>query len=117
MNVLVLNTGSSSVKFAVLSVRAGSLRDSRLTMLARGSVKGFGGLATLDLTIASGRQVTLECSIADHREAIQWIFEQLQSLRDQSEGAPLLRMVEAAGHRIVHGGDRFPDAEIGRAHV
>ena len=110
MNVLVLNTGSSSVKFAVLSVRAGSLRDSRSTMLARGSVKGLGSLATLDLTIAGGRQVTLECSIADHREAIQWIFEQLQSLRVESGGAPLLRMVEAAGHRIVHGGDRFQAA-------
>src|SRR2546430_5970655 len=110
MNVLVLNTGSSSVKFAVLGVRAGSLRDSPSTMLARASVKGLGGLATLDLSIAGGRQVTLECSIADHREAIQWIFEQLQSLRVESGGAPLLRVVEAAGHRIVHGGDRFQDA-------
>jgi acetate kinase len=110
MNVLVLNTGSSSVKFAVLSVRAGPLRDSPVTILVRGSVKGLGSLATLDLTIAGGRQVTLECSIADHREAIQWIFEELQSLRVESGGAPILRMVEAAGHRIVHGGDRFQDA-------
>jgi acetate kinase len=110
MNVLVLNTGSSSVKFAVLSVRAGSLRDSPSTMLARGSVKGLGGLATLDLTIASGRQVPLECSIADHREAIEWIFEQLQSFRAESGGPPLIRAVEAVGHRIVHGGDRFQEA-------
>ena len=110
MNVLVLNTGSSSVKFAVLSVRGGSPRDSPSTMLARGSVKGVGGLATLDLTIASGRQIPLECSIADHREAIEWIFEQLHSLPFESGGSPLVRVVEAVGHRIVHGGDRFQDA-------
>src|SRR5207253_3205246 len=95
---------------AVLSVRAGSPRDPSSTMLARGSVKGLGGLATLDLTIASGRQSPLECSIADHREAIEWIFEQLQSLRVESGGPPLIRAVEAVGHRIVHGGDCFQDA-------
>ena len=110
MNVLVLNTGSSSVKFAVLHLAEGALANSPWSGLVRGSVKGIGGLATLDLTIARGRPVQLECSIADHREAIQWIFEQLQSVRDESGGAPLLRVVEAAGHRIVHGGDRFQDA-------
>jgi len=110
MNVLVLNTGSSSVKFAVLHLAEVALANSLLSGLVRGSVKGIGGLATLDLTIANGHPVPLECSIADHREAIEWIFEQLQPLRDDSGGTPLLPGVEAVGHRIVHGGDRFQNA-------
>ena len=132
MNVLVLNTGSSSVKFAVFRLGSDSPRNLPLTTLKRGSVKGIGGSATLEVATEDGKQLTLEGSITDHREALQWTFEHLRSLTTYSHppsqgthqvGAPaktscspgpgrvsLLQAVEAVGHRIVHGGDRFQEA-------
>jgi acetate kinase len=128
MNVLVLNSGSSSVKFGIFSVVPGSLGNS-CPPLAKGSVKGIGGLAKLDLTAESSPHVPVEREIADHQGALEWIFEQLALLRAHQGNAaslqsiPLrssksvssgpassvLASVEAVGHRVVHGGDRFQD--------
>jgi acetate kinase len=110
MNALVLNSGSSSVKFALLSISSRASETSPPLAIAKGSIKGIGGRATLDSAAERGRPVTAERSIADHREALEWIFEHLRSLTNGAEGASLLTMVEVVGHRIVHGGEYFHDA-------
>ena len=110
VNVLVLNSGSSSVKFALLGIAARASENSPPLVIATGSIKGIGGHATLDSTTERGGHVVLERSVADHREALEWTFEHLRSLTDEAEGASLLKSVEVVGHRIVHGGDQFQAA-------
>ncbi|HEY3197372.1 MAG TPA: acetate kinase [Nitrospirales bacterium] len=110
MNALVLNSGSSSVKFALLGIAAGASENSPPLVIANGSVKGIGGQATLESTTERGGHVVLERSVADHPEALEWTFQFLSSLTTASGSSSLLKTVEVVGHRIVHGGDRFQAA-------
>ena len=95
MRVLVLNSGSSSVKFGVYEADREIVR-SELT----GWVAGIGGMATRVVkpagAPADAPRPTQERAVADHADAFRWIFESLTDAK-----------IEAAGHRIVHGGDRF----------
>jgi len=104
VKVLVLNCGSSSVKFQLLEIRE---RDGTATdrVLARGLVESIGGPALLRLDVP-GREPHRESGeILDHRVAVERALELL------SRGATAVvgdrREVEAVGHRVVHGGERF----------
>jgi acetate kinase len=110
VNALVLNSGSSSVKFALLGIAARASENSTPLVIAKGSIKGIGGHATLDSATERGGHVVVERSVTDHRQALEWTFEHLRSLTDEAEGASLLKIVEVVGHRIVHGGDYFQGA-------
>jgi acetate kinase len=109
MNVLVLNAGSSSVKFAVVST------DGSSQNLAKGAVKGIGKHAVLTFVV-DGKEQSLEGPIPNHEEAFRWIFEQLRApgASDVATSSlpSLLAATEAIGHRIVHGGDRFRAAVL-----
>jgi acetate kinase len=109
MRVLVLNSGSSSVKFRVLNVdREASSRDIRPDRaLIRGAVKGIGRTASLELEVEEKPRTTNTRLISDHREAVGWLFEQLEQLDGVDHRPASLAGVEAVGHRVVHGGERF----------
>lgn len=94
--VLVLNAGSSSLKFAVFE-RAASLRP-----LARGSVSRLGHTPRLSLQFLGAKQPELPLWDAPMTtgEAAQVVFAQL-------EQHGLLQPVDLVGHRIVHGGLDF----------
>lgn len=111
MPVLVLNAGSSSVKFAVLREGFGESAGEEPVGSLRGSVTGIGSLARLEVRQNGGAPSAQECSIADHREALQWLFERLESVPSE-RGSSLLSSVQVVGHRIVHGGDRFQAVRI-----
>src|SRR5437773_687717 len=102
MRILALNCGSSSVKFGVLDVE-GSQVHARVT----GDVTGIGGASTLDLREGGKSVCLLECQMSNHTQAVQWALECLEARNIKGEGSNLLASVEAVGHRIVHGGDRF----------
>ena len=91
--VLVLNSGSSSLKFAVFE------RDAALRPLARGSVSRLGHAPRLSLTLEGVAQAEVplrEGSMAT-AEAARVVFSQLGQ-------HGLLQHVDLVGHRIVHGG-------------
>ena len=117
MRILVLNTGSSSVKFAVVNAdeRSGNTQQSRLVT---GSLQGIGGQASLAFIVDGHRQSVAE-AVTNHREALDRILKHLATLPAQhgvtagvkeKARSSLLSSVEAVGHRIVHGGDRFQTA-------
>lgn len=105
MYVLALNSGSSSLKFLLCEGEGsmGSVKDSpqSLRVVRRGAIERIGGTATLTVTTENGQRSTLERAVADHSEAVQWVFERLGS-------AP----VGAMGHRVVHGGSGFRDPVV-----
>jgi acetate kinase len=96
MRVLVLNSGSSSLKFRFMEV-AGD--DAPAHTLLRGSITGIGGTAQLELEEADAKKSAGKRRIDHHGAAVQWVFAYLK--KDQ---------VEAVGHRVVHGGTRFLEA-------
>ena len=96
MRVLVLNCGSSTLKFQV--IETGGMAASR--KLARGIVDRIGGPAAYSFKPENGAPEEKMLAVADHEVAVRLVIEWLRS---RSE----LRAVDAVGHRVVHGGDRF----------
>ena len=102
MIVLVLNCGSSSVKFQLLDVKPQVAGTDRT--LARGLVENIGGSAVIKYE-ADGRKVKETAEILEHKIAVERSLELLTRpdvgvLKQRSE-------IEAVGHRVVHGGERF----------
>jgi acetate kinase len=101
MAVLVLNSGSSSLKYSLLQP------DTGLT-LASGSVERIGEQASTARLTAGSRKVERagagqHGAISDHGEALRIAFELFEEVGRPLPDAGLL----AVGHRVVHGGDRF----------
>jgi acetate kinase len=93
--VLVLNTGSSSIKFQLFDM------DGREVLLA-GQLERIGEEASrLTWTAEGSDPVTSDERVADHRDALDRIFEVLTS-----EGGAAGQLT-GIGHRVVHGGERF----------
>ena len=99
MNILVLNCGSSSVKYQLIHGEAGKL-------LAKGLVDRIGmSGATLSNTRHDGDEIKIAGEIIDHTVAIEFILAVLLSrnhgvISDKSD-------IHAIGHRVVHGGETF----------
>ncbi|MFC1563828.1 acetate kinase [candidate division KSB1 bacterium] len=104
MKVLVLNCGSSSVKFQLIDTN-----DQHA--LARGSVSKIGMPGALLTMDSPGKDhVKISGEILDHNIAIENILnllvhEEFGVIKDKSE-------IEGIGHRVVHGGEYFSDSVI-----
>lgn len=104
MNVLVLNCGSSSVKYKLFQMPEGKV-------LAQGGVEKL-GLADsfLKFKLPSGEKVTLEKDMPEHTVAIDFI---LKTITGSEYGCiKSLSEIDAVGHRLVHGGDKFSESVV-----
>jgi acetate kinase len=93
--VLVLNCGSSSVKFRVTDAAT-----DRAPALAGGAVERLGAAATVTLERAGTPAQRSVAPIADHDAAVRHVVAWVT----RTAGLPA---IEAVGHRVVHGGERF----------
>ncbi|MDF0666049.1 MAG: acetate kinase [Nitrospira sp.] len=104
MQVMVLNSGSSSIKFRLMEVveeLSGGLTTE--AALLQGAVKGIGGAASFELmSQAVGRSTTM-LEIRDHAHALHVLLDQLTGS---------LNKIEAVGHRVVHGGDQYVQSTL-----
>jgi acetate kinase len=104
VKVLVLNCGSSSVKFQLLETQGHDAAEKDRA-LARGVVESIGSQALVRLDVP-GRETYRETTqILDHKLAVERTLDLLAG-----HEAPVIRdrrEVEAVGHRVVHGGERF----------
>ena len=103
-NILVVNAGSSSLKFTMLSMKGETTR-------AKGIVERI-GLADPSLTYErfDGKKLKEKVHVANHDEALRVVCGKLV---DQECGVlQSLSEVEAIGHRVVHGGEKFRDSVI-----
>lgn len=99
MNILVLNCGSSSVKYKLINV------DDKKT-LAEGGVEKIGIPGSfLKFRLPDGSKKVIDEVIPDHRKAIMDI---LNILTDPTYGCiSSFKEIDAVGHRVVHGGEKF----------
>jgi acetate kinase len=106
MNVLVLNVGSSSLKFQVVRTDAERLVANTDEKLARGIIERIGGEAVMTARGAKGRDVRTTAPLRDHRAAVEHV---VRWLVDEDSGTTLSSVaeIEAVGHRVVHGGESF----------
>ena len=99
MNILVLNCGSSSVKYKLIEIKANKV-------LAEGGVEKIGlPDAFIKFKLADGSKKIVELSISDHNGAIKSILDLLTSKDFGCIGS--FDEIDAVGHRVVHGGEKF----------
>lgn len=106
MHILVLNVGSSSLKFQLIDTDAESIEKSADRRLARGQVERIGGEAILSLVTEGHGSTKTTAQLRDHAAAVEHVIGWLTG---PESGAPITRVgdIEAVGHRVVHGGERF----------
>lgn len=99
MKILVLNCGSSSVKYKLLDMDANQ-------ELGSGGVEKIGMKGSfLKHTCGDGQKVILEGEILEHQTAIEYILGVLTS--EKYGAVQSLEEINAVGHRVVHGGEEF----------
>ncbi len=104
MRILVLNCGSSSVKYQFIDV-------DKTYVLAKGTVSRIGMSAAVLVHKPHDRpEVTISGEMLDHIMAVEHVIAMLLSpnhgvIQDKSE-------IDAVGHRVVHGGEKFPDSAL-----
>lgn len=107
MNVLVLNCGSSSLKFQVVETDLEMIGADTDRRLAHGIIERIGTHALITLHAEGQAKVVEDAPIRDHRAAIDRVMRWIVS---EESGVPAIRAVsdiQAVGHRVVHGGERF----------
>ena len=99
MKILVLNNGSSSVKYKLID-------SCNREVLAEGGVEKIGlPDSFIKFKLPSGKKETIEVPMPDHKAAIKEVFK---VLTDPEKGAIKdLNEIEAVGHRVVHGMEYF----------
>jgi acetate kinase len=111
MRILILNSGSSSLKFRIVELPSASPEtETTLTELLQGTVTGIGKEASLKISLPQRSPFTsTQQGITNHGQAVKWIWESIQGLTDQDDispkGSPIT--IDAVGVRVVHGGHRF----------
>lgn len=112
MNVLVLNSGSSSLKFQLIATDLERIKANADCRLLRGEVERIGGEAIVTLEKNRGTRETLTAPLRDIAAALDFILRWIVS--DQSGLAEVRGPadVHAVGHRVVHGGERFSESAL-----
>lgn len=104
MNILVINCGSSSLKFQLID------SDSE-TVIAKGLCERIGiDGSQMTYTPAGGEKIKTVVPMENHTSAIQLVLDALTN--EQTGVVKDLGAIGAVGHRIVHGGEKFANATV-----
>ena len=112
MNVLVLNCGSSSLKFQLISTSTEQIEKNADRTLAKGHIERIGGAATLTFSIDGQPSKRSARPIRDIKAALDAVLQWITSEEAQIEGVSGLTDIQAIGHRVVHGGEKFSQSVL-----
>ncbi len=105
MKVLVINAGSSSLKYQLIDM-------DTVTVMAKGLCEriGIAGSKLTHKNLVKGMETVIESSMENHADAIQMVIDALVN----AEYGVVASMSEigAVGHRVVHGGEFFADSYV-----
>jgi len=110
MNVLVLNLGSSSLKFQVIATDPERIKEWKDDRICRGEVEGIGGEAIVRIQHRSDRSQTFTAPLRDVAAALDYVVRHIASDRSGVTEIHSTADVHAVGHRVVHGGELFVES-------
>ncbi len=103
MNILVVNAGSSSLKYQLLDTETD-------TLLAKGLCERIGIDGRIEHKLPSGKSMEMDASMPNHAEALKIV---VAALTDKEHGCiSSMDEIAAVGHRVVHGGSYFSESVI-----
>ena len=112
MNVLVLNCGSSSVKFQLISTDLERIEQDADKRLAHGLVERVGGAGIVTFTAEGSEPKRFAEPIRDTRSAVEMILRWAISEESGVTEVNSVADIHAVGHRVVHGGERFTSSVL-----
>jgi acetate kinase len=107
MNVLVINSGSSSLKFQVIATDLERIKQHKDDRICRGEIEGIGGEAAIHSRRRDNPVQTMSTRLQDISAALDYLVRYLVS---EKSGVPEIKNtadINAVGHRVVHGGELF----------
>jgi acetate kinase len=112
MNVLVLNCGSSSVKFQLISTDLERIEQDADRRLAHGLVERVGGAGIVTFTAEGNAPKRFAEPVRDTRAAVEMILRWAVSKDSGVAEVNSIADIHAVGHRVVHGGERFTSSML-----
>jgi acetate kinase len=112
MNVLVLNSGSSSLKFQLIATDLGRIVQNHDALLCRGLIERIGGEAIIAVRTREGFGLKFTAALSDISASLEYLVRWIAS--DES-GISEVRSpsdIQAVGHRVVHGGELFTESTV-----
>ncbi len=104
VTVLVLNAGSSSLKLDLIDAAA-------RTMLASGQVERIGAVSSLaSFRLGDAKPERVSLAAPDHAAALEHLLAKMREADGPNHD--VLPRIEAVGHRVVHGGERFAESAL-----
>ncbi|MGB9431617.1 MAG: acetate kinase, partial [Candidatus Acidiferrum sp.] len=112
MNVLILNSGSSSLKFQLIATDRERIQNNADERLCKGEVERIGGEAIVTVETGKSSRRKFTAPLASLSAALEYLIRWIvleESGIPQVQGAA---DIHAVGHRVVHGGERFTESAI-----
>ena len=107
MKILVLNCGSSSLKFQLIETSPEQIAANQDRQLAAGAISKIGSADSTIAFEAGGAKTKDAHAVLTHKDAITEAFKLLEDA-----GTAKLDDVEGVGHRVVHGGEHFTESAV-----
>jgi acetate kinase len=112
MNVLVLNAGSSTLKFQLIATDLDRIKQNADERLCRGQVERIGGEAIVTVQARNGPRQKFTASLPDISAALEYLVRWIASDRSGITEVKTAADIQAAGHRVVHGGEVFTESVV-----
>jgi acetate kinase len=112
MNILVLNSGSSSVKFQLIATDLARIEANADRRLARGTAERIGGMSIVTLEAEGAEAQRQAVVLRDTRAAIDHFVRWACAPDSGVPDVQAIGDVHAIGHRVVHGGERFTHSAL-----
>lgn len=112
MNVLVLNSGSSSLKFQVIATDLDRIQQYKDDRVCRGEVEDIGGEAIISIRHRDEPAQKLTAPLRDIGAALEFLIRYIASDRSGITEIRSTADIQAVGHRVVHGGELFKESAL-----
>lgn len=112
MNILVLNAGSSNLKFQLIATDRNAIASDKDVRLCRGQIDRFGGEVVIAVLMRDGSRRKFAASTRDLQASLEHLMQWIVSGASEIKEIRAMSDVHAVGHRVVHGGELFGDSKL-----
>lgn len=112
MNVLVLNSGSSSLKFQIIATDLERIKEYKDERICRGEVEDIGGAAIVHIQYREKPGQTFTAPLRDLGDTLEYLVRYIASDRSGVTEIKSSADIHAVGNRVVHGGERFTESAL-----
>jgi acetate kinase len=112
MNILIINSGSSSIKFQIFETNQDLIDQHKDKVKLKGIIERIGSEAIIKVSRGSESPISDTLPIKNHSEAIELILKKISLGEWKVDDLHSLADIHAVGHRVAHGGEKFTHSTL-----